>query len=1156
MKKLFLGKNPARFCAQNAEGRQVVLEGQKFYCIENCDRLRPFFMTIVSSADHWMFISSNGALTAGRRHPDLALFPYYTDDKIHDSVEITGPKTILIADKSGGNQLWEPFSDRGRGIWRVKRNLHKSFSGDKILFEEINEDLRLAFRYSWESSEEFGWVRKASLVNFASKTVKVRLLDGLQNLLPCGISSQFQLEKSTLIDAYKKNELLPESGLGLFLLSSVPIDRPEPAESLRANTVWAAGIKPRAVLLSAVQLENFRRGLPLKTERDVRAERGAYFIECRVTIGAGRQQDWMMAADVDQSPSKVARLRQWLRSPARLQRKIEADIARGSEEIQRIAARADGLQKTARPLSDARHFNNTLFNVMRGGVFFDDYRIDAADLLSFVRNANRALAARHAAFFRKVGNGLRLEQIVALARAAGDADLERLCCEYLPLAFSRRHGDPSRPWNRFAISSRDDHGRRILNYEGNWRDIFQNWEALAVSFPGFAAGMVCKFVNSSTADGYNPYRITRDGFDWEVPDPHDPWSHIGYWGDHQIIYLLKLMEIVESHEPGELRALLTREIFSFANVPYRIKPFAQLLSNPRETVEFDPAQEAEIRRRMLQTGSDGKLVWDDRGRVCHVNLAEKLIISQLAKFANFIPGAGIWLNTQRPEWNDANNALVGNGASMVTLYHLHRHLLFCRELFHSHEAGGIRISDEVAEWFSATAGIFKRNRSLKRIGDRERRDILEALGRAGGNYRAQIYTHGFSGRKSLVGKKEFLSFFDNALLLINECIRVSHREDGLYHSYNLVEFSNKRGIPVRGLQTMLEGQAAILGANVLSPEESLNLLTALKRSNLYRADQHSYLLYPDRQLPRFVEKNNLPVKFVASSRLLRKLVADENRLLIERDVAGICHFNPRIVNASILREILSQLSTVGYARQVGRESSRILELYEKMFEHRAFTGRSGTFFGYEGLGCIYWHMVSKLLFAAQESFFRATGTPVQDALAKCYHDIRAGIGDLKTPTEYGAFPMDPYSHTPAHSGARQPGLTGQVKEDILCRFGELGVSVQAGRIQFKPRLLREDEFIKSPDEFRYFDVDGCQRRIQMKSGCLAFTYCQVPVIYRLSSSEFITIEFTDGEKFRQDEPRLDKPVSAAIFQRTGQVKSIICGVNPPHRHNLDVGRKI
>jgi len=44
------------------------------------------------------------------------------------------------------------------------------------------------------------------------------------------------------------------------------------------------------------------------------------------------------------------------------------------------------------------------------------------------------------------------------------------------------------------------------------------------------------------------------------------------------------------------------------------------------------------------------------------------------------------------------------------------------------------------------------------------------------------------------------------------------------------------------------------------------------------------LLYPDRQLPRFMEKNNLPKGALAKSPLLRKLMADGNRVLLERDV--------------------------------------------------------------------------------------------------------------------------------------------------------------------------------------------------------------------------------------------------------------------------------
>ena len=110
--------------------------------------------------------------------------------------------------------------------------------------------------------------------------------------------------------------------------------------------------------------------------------------------------------------------------------------------------------------------------------------------------------------------------------------------DYLPLTFSRRHGDPSRPWNKFSIETRKEDGSKNLDYQGNWRDIFQNWEALAVTYPGYINSMISKFLNASTMDGYNPYRIMREGIDWEVIEPNDPWSYIGYWGDHQIIYLL------------------------------------------------------------------------------------------------------------------------------------------------------------------------------------------------------------------------------------------------------------------------------------------------------------------------------------------------------------------------------------------------------------------------------------------------------------------------------------------------------------------------------------------------------------------------------------------------------------------------------------------
>jgi hypothetical protein len=74
-----------------------------------------------------------------------------------------------------------------------------------------------------------------------------------------------------------------------------------------------------------------------------------------------------------------------------------------------------------------------------------------------------------------------------------DEDLVRLY-RISTLKFSRRHGDPSRPWNKFSINTRSEiDDSKILDYEGNWRDIFQNWEALAYSYPNFIEGMIHKF---------------------------------------------------------------------------------------------------------------------------------------------------------------------------------------------------------------------------------------------------------------------------------------------------------------------------------------------------------------------------------------------------------------------------------------------------------------------------------------------------------------------------------------------------------------------------------------------------------------------------------------------------------------------------------------
>jgi hypothetical protein len=683
-----------------------------------------------------------------------------------------------------------------------------------------------------------------------------------------------------------------------------------------------------------------------------------------------------------------------------------------------------------------------------------------------------------------------------------------------------------------------------LDYQGNWRDIFQNWEPLAYAYPEFVEGMICKFLNATTADGYNPYRVTRDGIEWETPAPEDPWANIGYWSDHQIIYLEKLLEISAKFHPDKLQTMLERKIFSYANVPYQIKEYAALLADWYDTINFDWELDGQINTTVQEMGTDGKLVLAAGGNVFHVNLAEKLLSLLLAKLVNFVPTGGIWMNTQRPEWNDANNALVGKGLSIVTLCYLRRLIAFYQTLFTDYGPANVALTQEVKTLFEAIHSILKKHAVILQtsFNDKQRRQVMDELGQAGSDYRQRYYQHGFSGTLAEVSQDTLLVFLDLAQHYVEHTLRANKRSDNLYHAYNILHLGDQSA-SVTYLYEMLEGQVAILSAGMLSGEESLALLQSLKNSQMYRADQHSYMLYPDRDLPGFLHKNCLTPDQVKNSALIATLVQQNDSSLIIRDENGNYHFNGTFRNAKDVKQALANLKRQKqYAGLVDAETQTILELFEAEFEHNSFTGRSGTFFAYEGLGSIYWHMVAKLLLAVQETFLRAIEqgeTPAtSQSLADIYYDIRQGIGFNKTPDVYGVFPTDPYSHTPAGQGAKQPGMTGQVKEEILTRLVETGVFVEQGALSFKPLLMRAQEFTDQPTIFQYIDVARQKQAIDLPAGSLAYTFCQVPVVYISAPEEKIEISYADGRLREVAGNRLDAEISRHIFSRDGSVKQL------------------
>ena len=133
-----------------------------------------------------------------------------------------------------------------------------------------------------------------------------------------------------------------------------------------------------------------------------------------------------------------------------------------SRRLRELLAGADGFQSTADPEADAHHLSNVLYNCMRGGVFPFDHRLQSGDLADFVAGANAAVLQRHRAWLSELDEWVDEVDLRDAADATGDPDLIRLVLEYLQLTFSRRHGDPCRPWNRLSISVRDAGGEPLL----------------------------------------------------------------------------------------------------------------------------------------------------------------------------------------------------------------------------------------------------------------------------------------------------------------------------------------------------------------------------------------------------------------------------------------------------------------------------------------------------------------------------------------------------------------------------------------------------------------------------------------------------------------------------------------------------------------------
>ncbi len=1113
-------------------GQFTQLDGREYYKIASCDKLEPFLFTLASSNDIWIYLSSNGGVTAGRMSAERAFFPYLTEDRLYHSTD-TGAKALIKIKKDGKVRTWQPFAQSLIESYDVIRNVYKSVLGNEAIFEEINLDLGVTYRYSWQSCEKYGIVRKITLLSDGDAEAEV--MDGMLNILPFGIRSSYQLELPCLGDAYKSAEIVG-GNMAVFALTSAINEKPTPEEMLRCNAAWAIADFDYDIYLSETALKQFLSD-NLKSSGASYGERGAFLLRFDCKLNAGKELSWYNIADVGLSHKDVSKIAKGISLD-----EVKADLAVSELDLRRIIAKADGLQCTGNRVSSVHHMSNVTFNNMRGGLFLNGYTVDRGDFIGFIESRNKPVLSANKQFFESLPEKITIQELKSSALETGNRDIARLCFEYVPISFSRRHGDPSRPWNTFSIVLKDENGNPRTNYEGNWRDIFQNWEAMCLSFPQYIDNVIAIFLDASTADGYNPFRVARGGIDWEVAKPNDPDSPQGYWGDHQIIYLTRLIEWLDKYDRSGLDRLVKNGAFSYADVPYEISYFEDILKNPKSTITLNREKNDYLRSTSAEKGSDFRLLCYD-GEVYHATFAEKIAVPVLEKMSNLVIGGGIWMNTEHPEWNDANNAIVGYGLSVVTACHLRRHLALCGELFGRYSGMSFEITNEVAAWLDGSLEVLEKYYDSAIKGEQTealRLDFLRDMGRVLDEYKKVLYHGRFSG-KTQYSYDRLCKFFSLSLEYVSGTISSNKTEGGFYHSYNLL-YNTGSGIEVRRLFPMLEGQVAVLGCELLGGSEACELIDKMEESALWSERDKSFYLYPIKMTKLFMENNCLTKEQISRSELIKKLISEGDETLVITDAMGNVRFAPAVISGAAAKAVLEVLSRDSrFAELVKTDTENVLNTVEEQFRHFEFTGRSQIMYKYEGIGSIYWHQNSKLLVSMQESYFAAVGKESPEVVAELeerYYRIRSGLGFYKEPEVWGAFPQDAYSHTPFGGGAKQPGMTGQVKEEIITRFGELGVRPMAGTVLFDTSLVAENEYLTEDEAYEFIRQSGEQERILLKKGQLAFSFCQTPVIYSKDGMSGICITYSDGKTEMLPTEPLPRETAKHIFDRDGAVSLV------------------
>jgi len=854
------------------------------FIIENYNFAKPFanFFPGISGKygiPLWVFYVNRGQAIAsfGTRDKDHSILEFFPANKAWQLVGSHGFRTFIKLSQKGKPIFYEPFHNGSTSLQFNLENKLTITSGELKLEEEnLSLGLKTSVEYFTIPQDSYaGLARIVKVKNTGSTPKKIRLIDGLPQIVPFGTSNLFLKKLGRTIEAWTKVENLQKKA-PFYRLAVDPTDRPEVIHISEGNfylgfhysqnktEILKPIIDPQTVFGQVTDFSCPRNFLLTENFKCPDKE-----------IAESKTPSAFIYLEINLSPREEKMfyvLSGYMRSLEKLNSSLAKITSPGYIDCKRVENKKviEELQSGAYTQSSSATFDlyaqqTYLDNIMRGG-----YPV--------IFNSN----SKSSAFY----------------------------------LYSRKHGDLERDYNKFHLQA-----SYLSQGNGNYRDTNQNRRCDIWFNPQIKEENITNFFNLLQADGFNPLVIKgaqfifNQGLDLkkilgESLDEKDTQlvreflnnsfspgelilfieergiklgisydelldlllSHSsqnqeaehgeGFWTDHWT-YNLDLLEQYLGVYPENLNyILLEKKVFTFFDnseiVKAREEKYILKDAAVRQShaVMADGAKREMIRKRPQQAHI--VRVEYGQGQIYQTTLLNKLLCLLANKFSSLDPfGIGIEMEADKPNWFDALNGLPGLlGSSLCETLELKRLAQFILRAIQKTQVHTLGVTAEIHN-FIINLGDLLDDWSLDTTPEKEYKfwDKSHFLKE---EYRRKT-RFGFSGQEIEITAADLIAILNNVLDKLDNGINKAQIKKGIYSAYFINEVTEYQILkehfvrPLkfiqRSLPLFLESQMHALR---LAKDLSLakTIYTATKKSLLYDKKLEMYkVTAPLKEMP-------------------------------------------------------------------------------------------------------------------------------------------------------------------------------------------------------------------------------------------------------------------------------------------------------------------